>query len=68
MRETHPATIARPKIETPVGRAVTICFAEIRDQQLLNPSSKTFNSDLANGNNKVIVVIVRLDTQELLDM
>ena len=63
MRETHPATIARPKIATPVGRTVTIFLADILDQQLLNPGCKTFNSDLANANNNVIVVIVRLDSK-----
>ena len=68
MRETHPATIARPKIATPIGGGVTICFAEIIDKQLLNPISKTFNSDLANVNNYVIVVILRLDIRKVLDM
>ena len=72
MRETqcltHPATIACPKLATPIGGFVTIRFAEIIDKQLLNPISKTFDSDLANVNNNVIVVIVRLDVRKVLDM
>ena len=66
MRETHPATIARPKFFTPIGGAVAIRFPEINDKQRLNPISKTFNSDVTNVNNKVVVVIVCLHVRELL--
>ena len=68
MRETHPATIARPKFLTPIGGAVAIRIPEINDKQRLNSISKTFNSDLTNVNNNVIVVIVRLDVRKVLDM
>jgi hypothetical protein len=68
MREAHPATIARPKLATPIGGGVAICFAEIIDKQLLNLICTTRNSDLTNVNNNVIVVIVRLDVRKILDM
>ena len=70
MRETHPATIARPKYLTPIGGAVAIRFPEINDKQRLSTISKTFNSDLANAPDVAygVTVIVRLDVRKVLDM
>ena len=68
MRETHPATIARPKFLTPIGGAVAIRIPEINDKQRLSTISKTFNSDLTNVNNDVVVVIVCFYVRELLDL
>ena len=68
MRETHPATIARPKLATPIGGTITICYAEIIDKQVLNPICKFWHSNIANVDHNVIVVIVCFDVRKVLDM
>jgi hypothetical protein len=40
MRKTHPATLARPEIATPIGDRVAVFIAEIVDKQFLNASSE----------------------------
>jgi hypothetical protein len=40
MGETHPATLARPEIAAPIGDLVVMFFAEIVDEQFLNPLGK----------------------------
>ena len=68
MRETHPATIARPLVATPIGGFVTVFCADIIDKHFLNPSSKFWHSNLADVVHKVIVVIVRGSARKLMDM
>ncbi len=48
MGETHPATLADPQIEAPIGDLVTMFIADIIDEHLLNPRGKGINTNLAN--------------------
>ena len=68
MRETHPATLARPEVATQIGDFVDVFCAETIEKQFLNPRSKCFNSNLTDVNDNVIVVIVRGSDQKVLDM
>ena len=68
MRKTHPATIARPVVVTQICNCVAVFCVEIIDKQFLNPSSKCFNSNLANVDDNVILVIVLGSARKVLDM
>ena len=52
MTETHPATIARPVVATPIGGFVTIFVPDIIDKQSLDPIRKFWNTNLASVHHK----------------
>jgi hypothetical protein len=70
MGETHPATLARPEIAAPIRDLVAMFIAEIANEHFLNPRGKGIDTNLADVNSNIVIVIVcgnvwkELDVQE----
>ncbi len=68
MGETHPATLAGPEIAAPIGGLVAMCFAEIVDEHFLNPRAKGIDTNLANVDSNLVIVIVCGTVRKVLDV
>jgi hypothetical protein len=67
--ETHdPATLARPEIAAPIGDPVAMFFAEIVDEHFLNPRGKGIDTNLADVNSAIVIVIVCGTVRKVLDV
>ena len=66
--ETHPATIARPEVATPIVNLVAVLSTEIVDEHFMHSSSSAFNPNLTDVNSNMILVIERWPVRKLLDM
>jgi hypothetical protein len=68
MGETHPATLAGPEIAAPIGDLVAMFIAEIVDEHFLNARGKGINTNLANVDSNIVIVIVCGTVRKVLDV
>ena len=68
MGETHPAPLAGPEIAAPIGDLVAMFIAEIVDEHFLNPRGKGIDTNLANVDSNIVIVIVCGTVRKVLDV